>query len=250
MNELVKIGSSEINGTQQKTVNARELWYFLESKRDFSNWIKDRIEKFGFEENTDYLLAKIVEQVPHQGGTRSQEKIDYITTLDMSKELAMVENNEKGRQIRKYFIEVEKQARKIFNPASLSRLDLIQIAMDAETERLKLEQKLEAAQPDLKYAKDLQDSTSLLTITLISKSLGTGPVTLNRFLVEKGILRADNHFPTFRYQHRTDLFKIVTFTQVIDGEMKSRHSLKWTEAGRRLIYEEWKKETHLKAIGG
>lgn len=246
MDQLIQIGSSEINGIEMQTVNARELWYFLESKQQFADWIKDRIEKFGFEEGTDFKTGISENYEKPQGGRPSKE---YTVSLDMAKELAMVENNEKGRQIRKYFIEVEKQARKIFNPASLSRLDLIQIAMDAETERLKLEQKLEAAQPDLKYAKDIQDSTNLLTVTLIAKSLGTGPVILNRFLVEKGILRADNHFPTFRYQHRTDLFKIVTFSQVIDGEMKSRHSLKWTEAGRRFIYDEWKKETQLKAIG-
>lgn len=110
MNQLITVTNRQIGTRLIPSVNARELHEFLESKRDFSTWIKDRIEQYGFEENVDYLLHKIVEQVPHQGGTRTNTKIEYFIALDMAKELSMVERNEKGRQARKYFIACEQIA--------------------------------------------------------------------------------------------------------------------------------------------
>ena len=58
-------------GGRQQVVNARELHEFLASKQNFSNWIKSRINKYDFIENVDYLINKIIVQVPHQSGLRS-----------------------------------------------------------------------------------------------------------------------------------------------------------------------------------
>jgi anti-repressor protein len=101
MNELIKIEHK--NGIE--TVNARELHRFLEVKQRFNDWIKFRIEKYGFEEDVDYisLTEKIV------SGNNANAR-SYHISLDMAKELSMVENNEKGRQARQYFIECEKRS--------------------------------------------------------------------------------------------------------------------------------------------
>ena len=64
MNELIPLHSQTIDGNAVETVSARELHAFLESKQDFSTWIKNRIEKYEFVENADYLLHKFVEQTP------------------------------------------------------------------------------------------------------------------------------------------------------------------------------------------
>lgn len=111
MNPLIPMQVRQIGGTPQPSVNARELWQFVESRRDFSNWIQYRIEKYGFVENEDYLRNKFVGQVPHQGGLRAVEQIDYYLTIDTAKEMAMVEANAKGREVRRYFIDCERQAR-------------------------------------------------------------------------------------------------------------------------------------------
>ena len=103
MNELIKLQPQTINGNTVETVSARELHSFVESKQEFANWIKNRIEKYGFMENQDFLT--VLSKTPN-GGRPSQE---YFITLDMAKQLAMVENNEKGMQVRKYFIECEKK---------------------------------------------------------------------------------------------------------------------------------------------
>lgn len=85
--------------------DARKLHEFLQVGRDYSNWIKDRIEEYGFQENQDFLSFRQNGRKP-QGGRPSTE---YHITLDMAKELAMVERNEQGRAARRYFIECEKK---------------------------------------------------------------------------------------------------------------------------------------------
>ncbi|MBI2750841.1 MAG: antA/AntB antirepressor family protein [Burkholderiales bacterium] len=103
---LIPVFSGAISGTTVQLCDARTLHTFMQVKRDFTTWIKARIRKFGFVENEDYLLTKSGEQLP--SGTKYVH--DYHLTLDMAKELSMVENNEQGRAARKYFIACERQA--------------------------------------------------------------------------------------------------------------------------------------------
>lgn len=109
MDNLINITQTKIGDTEVNSVNARDIWKYLGSQRRFSNWIKDKISIYGFEDGIDYLSNKIVTQVPHQGGIRNTEIIEYIFTVDAAKELGMSEGTDKGREIRKYFIEIEKQ---------------------------------------------------------------------------------------------------------------------------------------------
>lgn len=75
---------------------------FLESKQEFSAWIGNRIEQYGFVDEQDFLI--ILSKTQNGGRPR----IDYHLTLDMAKELSMVERNAKGKQARQYFIACEK----------------------------------------------------------------------------------------------------------------------------------------------
>jgi len=109
--DLITINQSQ-DGAQ--TVNARDLHTFLESKQDFSTWIKTRIEQYGFAEGVDYLLHKFMEQLP----SGAKQKIDYHLTLDMAKEISMVERNDKGKQARQYFIACENRLRTLAAPAA------------------------------------------------------------------------------------------------------------------------------------
>lgn len=110
---LVPTFDGVINGERQLLVNARELHAFLEVGRDFSTWIAKRIEKYGFAENQDFVvIASFSENLAPQNGGASHgghNKIDYHLTLDMAKELSMVERNEKGKEARRYFIDCEKR---------------------------------------------------------------------------------------------------------------------------------------------
>ena len=95
--ELIKI-------YQGNLINARELHKFLDSKQIFGNWIVNRIKKYKFIEGKSYII-KLLNRVDGKAG---KPKKEYYLTLDMAKELAMVENNSKGREARLYFIEAEK----------------------------------------------------------------------------------------------------------------------------------------------
>ena len=99
---LIPVFSGLIQNQQVQLCNARSLHAFLESKQQYSHWIKDRITDYGFTQNEDYII--VTER------TNGRPRKEYHITLDMGKELAMVERNEKGRQIRKYFIECERRA--------------------------------------------------------------------------------------------------------------------------------------------
>ena len=101
MKDLIPINTDE-NGS--RTVDARDLHRFVESKRQFSNWIQHKIETFGFVQDADYIKLNIYVK------SESKPKTEYHLSIDMSKELSMLEGNEKGKQARQYFIRKEKQA--------------------------------------------------------------------------------------------------------------------------------------------
>ena len=135
MNELIKITTNE-SGNQ--VVSARELHKFLESRRDFSNWIKDRIEKYEFIENQDYQLLNNFGEQTGRGGHNKKE---YALTLDMAKELAMVEGNEKGKQARRYFIECEKRLKEVVTkPMTTAQMFALQAQALLEIEQRQNEQ--------------------------------------------------------------------------------------------------------------
>ena len=119
MNNLTIIENGLIpiyEGEYERVVDARELHEFLESKQDFTDWIKNRISKYGFIEGEEFTI--ILGKTSERGGRPSTE---YALTIDTAKEIAMVENNEQGHIIRKYFIDVEKRARQ---PKQMSQAEL------------------------------------------------------------------------------------------------------------------------------
>lgn len=132
MNELIKVE----NRAGIETVNARELHKFLEVASRFNDWIKARIEKYDFIANEDYIVLteKLV------SGNNAVSK-NYYISLDMAKELSMVENNEKGKQARKYFIELEKESKKILSPAEFM-VQQSQILLAQEKELIKINTRL------------------------------------------------------------------------------------------------------------
>ncbi|EEV1512515.1 TPA: antA/AntB antirepressor family protein [Escherichia coli] len=106
--QLIPVFEGTISNEPTLLVNARDLHGFLEVGKDFSNWIRARLNEYGFVENLDYILFS-----PNLAKTPGRRRKEYHLTLDTAKELAMVERNEKGRQIRRYFIECEKKLRNI-----------------------------------------------------------------------------------------------------------------------------------------
>lgn len=103
MNSLIQITT---DGQGSSVVSARELHGYLESKKQFADWIKNRIEKYGLIESQDYTIFSLI-------GEKGRPLVEYVLTLDVAKELAMVEGNLKGKQARRYFIDCEKKLRQV-----------------------------------------------------------------------------------------------------------------------------------------
>lgn len=108
---IIPVFSGAIHDEQSQLVDARELHSFLEVKMRFNDWISRRINDYEFIESEDFVLITQNRVTKGRGGDRRSKA--YHITLDMAKELSMVERNEKGRQARRYFIECEKRLRKI-----------------------------------------------------------------------------------------------------------------------------------------
>ncbi|WP_218075816.1 antA/AntB antirepressor family protein [Escherichia coli] len=116
--QLIPVFNGTIDNETILLVNARDLHSFLGVGRMFAHWVKERIAEYGFVESQDYILICQNGQTKGRGGDRRSK--DYHLTLDTAKELAMVERNEKGRQIRRYFIECEKKLRQSLLPAPMN----------------------------------------------------------------------------------------------------------------------------------
>ena len=100
--------TSQLIGTEEtNAVNARELHEALSIKKDFSNWMKQQIKSLGMEENIDY--ASFALKGEREIGATI--RIEYILTLDAAKHIAMASRSAKGKEVRAYFIEVEKRYR-------------------------------------------------------------------------------------------------------------------------------------------
>ena len=157
-NELLAIYE---NKDKERLINARELHEKLGNKRQFANWIKQRIEKFKFAENEDFIrFNKFVKG--DEKGFGNKAIIEYYLTIDMAKELAMVENNEMGKKIRRYFIEVEKRYRTIVEmPKNI--FDFMRLAIDQiETNEKEIHDVKLLSENNYKQIKEIQSKIDVV----------------------------------------------------------------------------------------
>ena len=174
MANLIQINNNKISDSEVKTVNARELHQFLEVKSRFNDWINNRIRDFGFLENQDFVT---VTKNLVSGG--SQKEI-YLS-IDMAKELSMVERNEKGKQARQYFIEMEKVAKSSDPMMLLNDPVYLRGALATYSERvIELTPKAEA------FDRLATKSEGAMNLTNAAKHLQMQPRAFNQFLFANG----------------------------------------------------------------
>lgn len=127
MNELIKVTTNE-NGDQ--LTSGRELYVFLEVTERYSSWF-ERMLKYGFTENIDFVGCKVFNALA------KQELQDHALTLDMAKEISMIQRSEKGKQARQYFIKVEKEHKQFKMPTNpMEVLELTFAAQKQANEKL------------------------------------------------------------------------------------------------------------------
>ncbi|MDS1617168.1 antA/AntB antirepressor family protein [Escherichia coli] len=110
---IIPVISGVIGGHETTIVSARALHKALGVGRDFTTWIKGRIDEYGFKKGVDFELVENLTS-PNLGSSKSRQRAehDYLSTINMGKELAMVERTEQGRAVRQYFIKCEEELHK------------------------------------------------------------------------------------------------------------------------------------------
>lgn len=159
-NELINIYENENN---ERIVDGKELHEFLEVGTRYNDWIVRKLDKYSFEECLDFysVLSK-------SGGGRPAT--EYYLKIDTAKEIAMVENNEKGRQARKYFIEVEKRFNQQNNLRPMALEDIL-IQSLIQTKEMRLKQEEQERKLNLLELQQTQHQNKVVEMTeFISKA--------------------------------------------------------------------------------
>ena len=180
MTELFTLVNRPVAGQAQQTVNARELHAFLEVQTRFNDWIKNRVDEYGFIENQDFIT--FTENLVNGG-----RRIEYALSLDMAKELSMVERNAQGKQARQYFIDCEKRLSGSLNiPQTLP--DALRLAADlAERNQQQAAQIAELA-PKAEALARIEVAQGDITVTQAAKMLKMPPKQLFDWLARHGWL--------------------------------------------------------------
>ena len=224
MNELIKLNEVNIGDETVQTVNARDLHAFLGSKRQFSDWIKAKLERLRLVENKDFITISQSCEKPLGG----RPTLEYFITLDTAKHIAMMENTDRGFEVRDYFIECEKQLRQIvLSVKDQCLLDIVkaktqedillglnklnnEVIVPLENKVVEQEEQITILQPKGQFYDAVVQSETLLDLGEVSKLLnykGLGRNNLFRYLRENGVLNNKN-LPYQTYIDR-GYFKIV-----------------------------------------
>lgn len=232
LNELVPVNPGNIGGVTVSLVSAKKLHAFLGVGRDFTNWIKGRISQYGFAENTDYVVYANSGENPLGG----RPTVDYLITIDMGKELAMVERNEKGREVRRYFINCERQAKAAANiPQTLP--EALRLAADLAEKASELESQLVAAAPKIDFADRVAEINKGISIQNYAKAVGLGPIKLFGWMRQQGILingGQRHNLPMQRYID-SGYFAVRQSTYETNGEVRASFTTMLTGKGEQWL---------------
>ena len=178
MNKLINV---TLNENQEPVVSGRQLHQVLGVKTAYKDWFK-RMTEYGFTENEDFLLLKNEQQT----GRGGHNKINHVLKLDMAKEIAMIQRTDKGKEVRQYFIQVEKD----FNSPEKIMARALKIA---DRKIIKLEATIEEQRPKVIFANAVSASHTSILVGDFAKlmrqnGLNFGQNRLFLWLRQKGYL--------------------------------------------------------------
>lgn len=252
-NELVPVYETSEG---EKVVYGSELHKVLGVKSRYNDWIRNRIKDCDAQESLDYEVTReIVTGNPNP-------KLDHIILLDTAKEMAMLERNDKGKEVRRYFIEIEKKYKsnipmsrdKLFAMAFIEANKVIE-EQNQKIEVLETENKIQAQQiaemnPKASYYDEVLSCVDALPITIIAKDYGWTPQQMNKFLNESGVqYTCGNTWVLYKEYQDKGYTKTETFWyKGHNGKNLSNVHTKWTQKGRLFIYELMKQSGNLPLI--
>lgn len=245
MDELIQV---DFTG-RQPLVSARELYYGLEIKTKYSMWF-DRIVDLGFIEGQDFF-PKMGQSIGGRPG------IEHFISVDMAKQICMIQRTEKGRLYRQYFLELEKA----WNTPEQVMARALQLA-NQTVEELKakcmfLGKQVEAQQktiaviePKAKYLDKILGSEEQLIVTQIAKDYGMSAQRFNKILLDLHIQykRNDQWVLYAEYHDRGYTQGRTVPIKLSDGRMSTKEHTVWTQKGRLFLYDVLKQNNILPVI--
>ncbi|WP_175062153.1 phage antirepressor KilAC domain-containing protein [Streptococcus salivarius] len=237
MNELINV---TLNDNHEPVVSGRQLHEALGVKTEYKKWFS-RMTEYGFNESDDFL--KVTQKC--LTSSTGQNTTDHIIKLDMAKEIAMIQRTDKGKEVRQYFIQVEKDfnsPEKIMARALLMADKKIKL-LESENESLLIE--LEEANKNADYLDLILQIKDSLTITQIAQDYGISARKMNQILKQERIQRIVNgQWVLYAKYLAKGYVSSRTFDYTgKDGKVHSNITTVWTQLGRRFLYD------RLKAIG-
>jgi len=232
MNELIAINQTKIDGITVETVKARELFEFLGSKQNYSDWIKARLIQYSFVEGIDYIEHINMTQY------NQIDTIEHFITIDMAKELSMVERTMQGKMARQYFIECEKEAKKVNPPALPNYQEALRQLADSLDKNAQLEHKIEEDAPKVEFAMAVRRMEGACKIGDFAKVIGIGRNLLFAKLRLDQILMVDN----IPYQKYIDSGYFVVIEQIpyVDHAGKAHPAFTTMITGKGQVWLERK----------
>lgn len=219
------IGNEEVN-----SVDARELYEFLEVKKQFTDWIKPKIKDYGFIINTDFYPTKYI-------ATNGREIETYIMTIDMAKELCMLSQTHKGKEARKYFIECEKKAKQsMFKlPNFENPLEAAEAWINEYKAKMLLAETLEQNKEKIEFYDTVVDAKGASSMSKVAKALdlGIGRNKLFAFLRDESILQEDNE-PYQKYI-TSGYFRVVMYKYLSGNQYITHYKTLVTNKGVDFI---------------
>lgn len=220
-------------------VDARKLHATMQVGRDYSTWIGERIRTYGFQIGKDFSV--LTEHGGNSNGGRPA--LYHALSLDMAKELAMVERTETGHQVRQYFIECERRLLErphaALDPNNLpTHLDTARALVVALEDRDRLRRDLESQRPQVEFAQAVSDSVNCVDLATAAQRLQCGHYRLMARLRDLGILIAGGprrNLPMQRYLDR-GYFVVVTGTHERMGEVHTHSSARVTGKGLEWLH--------------
>lgn len=251
MNDLIKVNYD----TEQPTVSARELHEALGISKRFSAWFETNAQ--GFLDGADFTSVLSGTEVQNNGGVQIRELQDYKISVDMAKHICLMSRTEKGKQIRQYFIDLEKA----WNTPEQVMARALQFAskqIDSLKDRCKFlggqvveQQKIiSELEPKANYVDTILQSKSLVLMTQIAKDYGMSARKMNQILNDLKVqYKANGQWVLYsKYQNRgyvhSRTIDIVRSNGMSDVKMQTE----WTQKGRLFLYELLKKEGYMPLI--
>ena len=247
MNELLKINYE----AEQPTVSARDLHEQLHIGTKFTTWF-ERMKEYGFSEGKEFFPK--LGETSEQGGIPQS---DFQISVDMANQICMIQRSPEGKQIRQYFIDLEKawntpeqimaRALKMANHSIESLKGRCKFLGEQVVEQ---QQIITELQPKANYVDMILQSKSLVTITQIAKDYGMSGRKLNKILKELKIqYKVGGQWVLYsKYQNGGYVHSRTIDITRTDGRADVTMQTEWTQKGRLFLYEELKKHGYVPVI--